>query len=210
MKKFFSILGFAVFVSVVSGNLAHAELEKVMIAGMTGEATLTRGDQTMPATIGMECQKDDILKTGGNCTLDITVNDIAGCRVLPSSEFAIVDSKMSQMRFKINNGNAILNLNKLPADSKFELETPTAVASVRGTQFWGRVDTAILDNPVTTFAVREGVVEILAKSIGKSFTLEKGQALDIPKDKSVVPSIRPALEEELAAMAQADAIKTAA
>ncbi len=103
----------------------------------------------------------------------------------------------------------ILNLDKLPAGSTFQIETPTAVASVSGTQFWGRVDMAEVANPVTTFAVREGRVQITDKISCKAFDLEKGQALDIPKN-GAAPTIRPALDAELAAMAQADAIRTAA
>ncbi|HXV18743.1 MAG TPA: FecR domain-containing protein, partial [Candidatus Omnitrophota bacterium] len=111
---------------------------------------------------------------------------------------------------KITKGNAILNLDKLPAQSSFKVETPTAIAAVRGTQFWGRVEASLPENPVTTFAVRQGTVEIFAKSVEKTFTLEAGQALDIPAVETTVPVIRPALEGEMAAMAQADSIRTAA
>jgi hypothetical protein len=184
--------------------------EDLVISNVIGQASIIRGDKTMPATAGMACQSGDIIKTSPDCTLDIAMNKMAGARVLAGSECAIVDGKAQNMHLKIMNGNAILNLEKLPEQSSFKVETPTAVAAVRGTQFWGRVDLAQVENPVTTFAVREGSVEIFAKSLGKSFMLEQGQALDIPKDESVVPLIRPALEAELQAMAQADAIRTSA
>ena len=114
------------------------------------------------------------------------------------------------MHLKIMSGNAVLNLKKLSPASTFKVETPTAVAAVRGTQFWGRVDLQKADNPVTTFAVREGIVTVMVKNAGKLFYLKKGQALDIPKNTSIAPSIRPALDAEMEAMKQASAIKTSA
>ena len=187
---------------------AYAETEKVMVTQVSGSPEIIRQGKSIPASVGMACQKEDQLKTTSECSMDIAMNGMAGCRVLPSSECLIADADQDSMQLKVNNGNVILNLEKLPQGSTFKVETPTAVASVRGTQFWGRVDLQKAENPVTTFAVREGTVEIFAKSVNKHFTVEKGRALDIPKDASSVPSIRTALAGELQAMEQASSIKT--
>ena len=40
--------------------------------------------------------------------------------------------------------------------------------------------------------------------------IEKGQAIDLPADAIALPVIRPALDEELEAMRQADAVRTSA
>ncbi len=112
------------------------------------------------------------------------------------------------MSLKLSKGNAILNLEKLPKGTSFQVETPTAIAAVRGTQFWGRVNPENPNNPITTFAVRRGQVEVLAKSEGKKFILEAGQALDVPKDSEKPAAMRKALDEEMAAMAQADDVET--
>ena len=142
--------------------------------------------------------------------LDVSVNGLAGCRLLESSECSLTAVEKNSMQLDVTQGNVVLNLAKLPGESIFRLETPTAVASVRGTQFWGRVDTKQAGNPVTTFAVREGKVDILDKVSKGSFNLEKGQALDIPKDPAATPSVRVALAGEMQAMEQADAIKITA
>jgi hypothetical protein len=187
-----------------------AEGEKIMISSMQGSALIVRDGQEIAAAEGLSCQTNDILKTTPTCVLDITMNDQLGCRVLASSEVEIADAKEKLMRLKLGRGNVILNVNKLAKDVEFSVETPTAIAAVRGTQFWGRVEGAQFDSPVTTFAVREGSIDIFVLGAQKSFTLNQGEALDIPKDASVVPSIRPALAGELDAMAQASAIKTSA
>jgi len=185
--------------------------EKIVVAQMAGQPQIVRGNQMIPAKIGMECRTGDILKTpAAGCRMDVALNDLAGCRVLPASECVIVQGSSSGMRIQIKNGNAILNLKKLPVNSTFEVETPTAVATVRGTQFWGRVEAGQADNPVTTFAVREGMVKIFDKKTAKIFSLKKGQALDIPKNAAVAPTVRPALEAELKALEQAPSIRTSA
>ena len=199
-----AILGMA-----VSGSLVQAESEKVTVTGITGSPQVIRQGQSMPATAGMACQKEDILKTTAGCSMDIAINQMAGCRILPSTECMLSGTDKKSMDLKVADGNVILNLKKLPKNSTFKVETPTAVATVRGTQFWGRVDMQKAENPVTTFAVRQGAVEILEKSTGKNFTIKKGQALDIPKDTAVESTVREALPEEMGAMEQASSIKTA-
>jgi hypothetical protein len=208
MMKKIAGLGGLVLATVLLIFNSRVQAQEVTIAKVQGEVMVTRGDQTWPAKEGMAYQENDILKTGENCMVDFTMNGLAGCRMLASSECAVVSANSNAMAVKVNDGNVILNLKKLPAESSFELETPTAVASVRGTQFWGRVNPAQIENPVTTFAVREGSVEVLAKTAGQSFMLTPGQALDIPLDASSVPSVRPALDAEMAAMEQAESIPT--
>lgn len=209
MKKIVLVL--AALTALASQTPLFAAVEYNVVSSFTGNPQILRNGETIPVSARMLLYSGDIVKTPTpESRVDLSVSGLAGCRVLPSSEFTIVNGNWSNMRMKIVSGNAILNLAKLPKDSSFELETPTAIAAVRGTQFWGRVDAQNPGNPVTTFAVREGTVEIFAKTAGKLFNLEKGQALDIPADASVIPLIRPALDAEMQAMAQASSISTSA
>lgn len=206
MKKIsLALLSFAFF------STAALAADTVTVTHMTGNPEMMRSGQTMPITQGMKCQSGDVLTTPTDkCGVDVSVNGLAGARVLPNSEFVIVNSDSSDMHLKIAKGNAIMNLEKLPKGTAFKVETPTAVAAVRGTQFWGRVAMADPANPITTFAVREGVVEIYDKQSKRTFSVQKGQAIDIPLDSTAAPVIRPALDEEMAAMAQATSIQTSA
>ena len=205
MKYGLKFLWLSTLILLNSSFLWAAE-GKMVVMDVQGDGQIIRQNTAMPATAGMESQPGDILKTGSNCRMDVALNSLAGCRVLPASNVLVMDSKLSAMHLKVNSGNVVLNLKKLPKDSSFELETPTALASVRGTQFWGRVEKKAAENPVTTFAVREGVVEIFDKISSQNFKLEKGQALDLPKNTTGVPNVRPALPEEMQAMEQADTI----
>lgn len=206
MKKLFFVIAMALLAATPSASAA----EKLIITHAAGTPQVIRGSEVLEAKVGMICQTGDTLKTPTpECQIDLSMNNIAGCRVLPSSEVKISGGSQKDMKVEITSGNAILNLKKLPKDSTFRVETPTAVAAVRGTQFWGRVDGQSPASSVTTFAVREGVVNIFSKKADKTFSLQKGQALDLSQDNTA-PEIRPALEAELQALAQASSIKTSA
>ena len=170
-----------------------------------GDVKVMREGQEMAAAQNDALKKGDKLMTGPDCTADMSMNDLAGCRVLPGSEVEVAGWKPENMSLNVVSGNVVLNLKTLPKDSNFKVETPTAVATVRGTQFWGRVE-GPSDSPVTTFAVREGVVEIMDKASSQMFTLNPGQALDLSKDAATPPALREALPGEMQAMEQADSI----
>src|SRR5690349_10658886 len=110
------------------------------VTGVTGDVTVVRRGSFIPVVKDMEIRKDDLIRAAAGGTADVSLNNLAGCRVLGSTECAVEETAKENMRFNVTTGNVILNLQKLPSDSKFRIETPTAVASVRGTQFWGRVD----------------------------------------------------------------------
>ena len=97
-----------------------------------------------------------------------------------------------------------IHIEKLPEGAQFKVSTPTSIAGVRGTQFWGRVK-PVEGSASSTFAVRRGVVEITVKSTGQTYQIEEGKALDITEGKS--SEVRDAKPEELDAIAQADEIK---
>lgn len=208
MKNFWGWIVFLGLVCLLPGAFANAAGARAVASNLQGSATVTRDGQTQPVAVGTTFGKKDVIRTGPDCTLDLAMNDVAGCRMLAASECTLKRAGRRNMHLGVTGGNVILNLRKLPAGSTFKVETPTAVAAVRGTQFWGRVDATAAGDPVTTFAVRTGAVEVLAKISGATFTLKEGQALDIPKDAALPPAVRPALAAEMAAMEQASSIKT--
>ena len=186
--------------------------DNIVIKSVVGNPQIQRGFEKLNAQPGMKLQVGDVVQTNAtNSQLDLSVNGVAGCRVLPVSEFVVIDTTRTAMKVEIKKGNAIMNLKKLPMGCSFQVETPSAIATVRGTQFWGRVQPVTTPTDLmTTFAVREGKVEVRGKKSGKAVLLKKGQAVDIAQDGSALPLIRPALEEEMKAMEQASQIKIAA
>ena len=112
------------------------------------------------------------------------------------------------MKVKVNSGGVILNIEKLAKASKFQVETPTAIATVRGTQFSGFVDASRPGKPVCTFAVRENAVDVMVFSTGETVTIGEGRALDIPRDIAGPLSPRQAFGKEMASLEQTSTIRT--
>ena len=176
-----------------------------VVTGIQGKPVIIQNGEEKPAEMGMEIQKGDILKTNELCQLDVSLNGGAGVRILASSEADLKEVAAENTRIDLKVGNLIANLKKkIPQGSKFEVETPAAVLAVRGTQFWGQVTEDAQSK--TTFAVREGVLNITSKADSQVYTLEAGQAIELPLNEKN-PHLRKAAEKELAAIATCEQIK---
>ncbi len=207
MRKITTLAVLLAAFTFCTSALAYAEGNAV-ISEVKGKAVVDRAGQSSPAVAGATLEKGDILRTEEGAQADVSMNGLAGFRLLASSDMTLEETEKTDMKLKIVKGNVILNLQKLPKDTAFAMDTPSAVAAVRGTQFWGRVDAPTPDTSVTTLAVREGTVAVTVKSSGEIFMIQEGQALDIPVGVSTA-AIRKALDAEMAAMAQASDISTA-
>jgi hypothetical protein len=183
---------------------AEDTISDVMITKTQGDVSLIREGSTLPAKEGTALKAGDTLKTAAGSNVDFSMNALAGCRVLPDSEVLVKDPKKNTMLVKLGSGKAVFNLEKLPQESSFRVETPTAIASVRGTQFLGSVS----ENG-STFAVRDDTIEVFQLSdgepVGKSVTIEAGFSCDITGSGF---DTRAASGAELTSMEQVASVKT--
>ncbi len=204
MKKLlFPVLTFL----LISNSFAWAEPVRNFVTEMNGKATLVRAGQEQPVSVGMEVQPGDRVNVQSG-TMDVSFNSYYGMRFLEATQCMISAADSENTQVNLITGNMIANLKKkLTPGQKFEVETPTAVLAVRGTQFWGQVLAPESGPAKTTFAVREGVLSITAKASQKSFTVEAGKAIELPEGEGN-PSVRDATEGELDAIKQAEVIKT--
>lgn len=112
----------------------------VTVSSAQGTVEVLRKGKWMPANRQTVFQEGDLIKTGQDAQIDISVNGKAGIRMTLGTELALKKLAANQTRFELKVGNIIANVKKYENDSKFEVETPVVVLAVRGTQFWGRVD----------------------------------------------------------------------
>jgi hypothetical protein len=200
-----------VWVAICLGLSPHADAasatDQLVVTWVRGEVAAVRDGMPIPIHAGAPYLERDTFRTSSNGTLDIAMSGVAGCRILPSSHVKV--RKIGRhTTLQVVEGRVILNLDKLPPRSSFEVETPSAVAVCRGTQFWVRVLLEEPSNPVTTFAVRKGAVLIDPKGLWNTYPLKEGQAIDIPFNKKMLPVVRPARDEELNVLYQAEGILT--
>jgi len=180
---------------------SEANTNHVMISRVNGRPTILNFDGTHKAVVGKSLSKGDIINVKPGCELDITMNGLVGFRLLEKTRGALIRTLPDDMWLSVFDGNVIFNIADMPAGATLTLETPLAVAAVRGTQFWGRViyEDEISGEAKATFAVLNGTVTIDIKHTRQTIQLEQGQAIDIAAgDKSV--HVREAEAAELDAM----------
>ncbi len=208
MKNILTVFAVALGLALIAPS--HASTNQVVISHLDGEASIIRDDGYHTAVIGMECFQNDIIGVANGGTLDLAINNNAGCRFLGNTQATLNHINPGNTRLTILQGNVILNIDKLKPGETFAIETPMAIAWVRGTKFWGRVlpRNAVEDGIVATIAVLEGSVRIQPIGSDQIVDLKAGQAVDISKE--AIPTVRPALQAELDAMAMANEIAIAA
>lgn len=143
-------IAFAVLVVLFGASAARAEdrsgAGRVKVA--SGAAFVIRDGQQMSATAGQVVLEADVLRTGADGRLGITLNDDTRVSLGPSSEvrvnrfsYGAADGGMA-LALKFVRGMAAYvsgRIAKLSPDA-VRLETPAAIVGVRGTTLAIRVD----------------------------------------------------------------------
>ena len=108
---------------------------------LEGEVSLTRDKARLPAELDMSLLPGDTVETGKDAQAEVTFDDSSAINLDPESRFGITelvkDSASGQRAVKTNlfSGELKAQIAKLAQNSTFEIESPTAVAAVRGTEF---------------------------------------------------------------------------
>jgi len=108
---------------------------------LEGDVSLTRDKARLPAELDMVLLPGDTVETGKDAQAEVTFDDSSAINLDPESRFGITelvkDSASGQRTVKTNlfSGELKAQIAKLAQNSTFEIESPTAVAAVRGTEF---------------------------------------------------------------------------
>ena len=126
----------------VAGTAAAAETIGV-VRTTSGDATVTRGEKTLPAVPGMKILVGDTLGTGPGGSLGIILRDDSSLSIGPGSRLVLRSFQFSPSKEKFNLVARITRgtmaylsglIGKL-APEKARFETPTATIGIRGTRF---------------------------------------------------------------------------
>lgn len=127
------------FVSVA----AYAGDEAGLVKNAGGMATILRGEQQLPAGVGVHVLVSDIVKTGANSSVGITLNDGTLLSAGPNSTIIInkfvFDSTLhtGALDVSLKKGTLAVVSGKLAKTSPRAVifRTPTTLLGVRGTEF---------------------------------------------------------------------------
>jgi hypothetical protein len=135
-----------------------------------------------PASKHMSVNPGDEIRTGPNSEVVVTLETLAINGIGANSQFIIKhfeqepETKAAKIKIDLPEGKLWSEVGRLKTkDSKFEVETPTAVTGVRGTVFLVEVEKATAD---TTVSVLSGQVTVGSKGVAApEVVLNKREAL---------------------------------
>jgi hypothetical protein len=112
--------GSAMSVSIVEGTAT------VQAAGVASEQPLAKG---------AALQRGDVVRTGPDARVQISMSSGSTLRVGPSSTLEIRDAEPVHFSARLSLGSLWARVHKLLQGDSFEVETENAVAAVRGTEY---------------------------------------------------------------------------
>lgn len=108
---------------------------------LEGEVSLTRERVRLPAELDVMLLPGDTVETGKDAQAEVTFDDSSTINLDPETRYGITelakDSASGQRTVRTNlmSGELKAQIAKLAQNSTFEIESPTSVAAVRGTEF---------------------------------------------------------------------------
>lgn len=161
--------------------------DEITILDKRGEVMIKQSDgvwREMPAQVFLK--DGDMIKTGRGSSVSIILPDGTEIRLAPNSEFTYEAKEVSAGVFMINLISGKMRAFHKWTDRmkrKFEVRTPTAVTSVRGTDFIVDYNT---EKNMTTIYLYEGIVDVNTTARGEVFELNAGEMMTVDSKGNVV------------------------
>jgi len=120
---------------------ANAGKVEARLTYLEGPVSFTRDKARLPAELDMSLLPGDTVETGKDAQAEVTFDDSSTLDLDPETRFGISemakDSASGQrtVRTSLLSGELQARIAKLAQNSTFEIESPTSVAAVRGTEF---------------------------------------------------------------------------
>lgn len=167
-KVIIGVIAVAVIAAIVTLILVLTHKKKdeyrvVKVENSAGSVSVDRNSESdkLEAFQGMKLVSGDKVEVGDSSTLELLLDTDKHVIAEANTKFMLIatgTAKAGTVRIKITEGSSLFEIdNKLNDESSFEVSTPNAVFSVRGTKFRVTYDK---DKNETTLEVLEGVVAI--------------------------------------------------
>lgn len=147
----------AIVLVVVMMNRGHRVIK---VESVEGEVELDRDSAVKEVFEDMNLRSEDMVTTGEDGLLELRADEDKYIVAIENTCFEIVskgNAKEGRLKIKLKYGTSLIEIeNKLPEGASFEVETPNAALSVRGTTF---EVTYIPETNTTILKVTDGLVE---------------------------------------------------
>lgn len=143
MVRSFTLCLFLSTAAALTPATAADEAAIGRIKTSAGEASLVDGTTRRPAAIGAIVSRSDMIETGRDGAVGLSLTDNSILSIGPNSQLIIRDYKFNSsafngsMRARLNRGTMAVTSGDIARGSPeaMQVETPTAILGVRGTTF---------------------------------------------------------------------------
>lgn len=149
MKRTISSAVLLATIVVLAPALGAAAQDTIgIVRNLSGDATVTRNGEVLPAAVGTRLQLGDTLMTGSNGSMGVILRDNSTLSLGPGSSLVVRDFRFSPnegklgLLVRLSRGSmAYLSglIGKLAPESA-RFETPVATIGIRGTRFAVKLD----------------------------------------------------------------------
>jgi len=145
--------------------------EKAFVSFFAGTAAIERqGEASVPVKVQDQVKDGDIIETGDRSYVIIQTDDGIVIRFDANSRVSFTSISNAKFReLNLDRGKVVSSVSKLKKESEYRVKTPTAVASVRGTEFLTEYDKG-----KTVVAVGRGKVSVVKTATDEEKFVDTG------------------------------------
>ena len=195
--KIFGIIGviavIAVIIVLYMAGIVGASPVPAYLSIESGNVQVNTGSGWTTATEGMKLSQDDMVKTGPGSKAVVIFYESAFAELNANTQITIAELEKDAVKINQDSGSTWNKVTKLAGLEDYEVETPTTVATVRGTEFGVNDVVAVADGNVDAKAGEETV----SLTIGEASEVVDGT---ITKRKMTQEEIKKALANMQAAL----------
>lgn len=161
--------------------------EKAFVSFFAGTVSIEReGGASAPVKVQDQVKNGDIIETGDRSYVIIQTSDDIVIRFDANSRVAftsISDAKFRELN--LDRGKVVSSVSKLKKDCEYRVKTPTAVASVRGTEFLTEYDKG-----KTVVAVGKGKVSVVKTATSEEKFVDTGNTAVVEESTEAAVEMR--------------------
>lgn len=170
--------------------------QPLTVAVLLGEAEVLSKDTAIwrPVRVGDKLFEGDRIKTAEGAKAELLLEDGSFIRLREKTTLIIkttrqkISTQATEHNLELRVGEIMLELKELNKGSTFEVQTPTAVAAVRGTTYYVRTGTMMVDGVEKSFVeifVDAGLVDYTNIVSGTSCIVPGGQGAIVFDDGTI-------------------------
>lgn len=195
--KFYVVLSAALL--ICSAALVHADEPYCEVVSAYGSIQLeSKKTSSQSVSQGMQLQQGDRLELNPGAYMDLAFDREWNNTTRLNGNTIAVLTDLDPVKINMLKGDAYAKLDKLPQGSKFEIQTPIALAAARGTQY--RVThengntTVYNDSEVSLVYVYR--LDSNGNRAGRAIVLKPGESVTLDGEAEVYSSLLDSLEED--------------